>query len=168
MIRGLVVRPFEENDAEGVRALNEEAFGRTDEAHLVEALRKAGDEVLELVATHEQELCGHILFSRLVIERKNTRHHAVALAPMGVRKENQRTGIGRALIENAHKILVNGGEALSVVLGDPGYYGRFGYMRERAAIFESDYQGPYLLALPLSPTAPSSGRLVYPRAFAGL
>ncbi len=168
MIRGLVIRPFRENDVGGVRDLNKEAFGRTDEARLVEALREAGDDVLELVATHEQELRGHILFSRLIVESAQSRHDAVALAPISVRKANQGTGIGRALIESAHHILENAGEALSVVLGEPGYYGRFGYMRERAEIFESDYHGPYLLALPLAPAAPSSGRLVYPSAFADL
>ena len=51
-----------------------------------------------------------------------------------------------------------------MVLGDPAYYGRFGYTHERAAKFESDYQCEALQALAWG-DAPESGRLVYASAF---
>lgn len=59
------------------------------------------------------------------------------------------------------------GETLSIVLGDPGYYGRFGYTNARASGFASQYQGEYLQALAFA-DAPLSGTLVYSRAFEGL
>lgn len=168
MMRGLVIRPFEAGDAEDVRWLLEEAFGNPGEAKLVEAIRAAGDDVLELVATHEQQIYGHILFSRLVVESKNRSADAVALAPVAVRPDKQRTGVGKALIENAHHLLKNAGEELSVVLGDVAYYGLFGYSHERAAKFDSDFQGEHLQALAFSSEAPTVGRLVYAEAFSQL
>lgn len=168
MKRGLEIRPFEGTDAEDVRWLLEDAFGDPGEARLVDALRANGDDVLELVAIHEQQLYGHILFSRLVVESKNRSADAVALAPVAVRAQSRGTGVGAALIENAHHLLRAAGEELSVVLGDPAYYVRFGYTHTRAAKFESDWQGDALQALAFSPEAPTMGRLVYAPAFADL
>ncbi len=71
------------------------------------------------------------------------------------------------MIENAHHVLEEAGERLSVVLGDPAYYGRFGYEATRAAGFQSEYQGDYLQALAWG-DAPATGRLVYPPAFSRL
>lgn len=166
MIRGLVIREVEPADHGNISALVARAFDREDEAKLVEALRRDGDVVLELIATNEQVPVGHILFSRLKVEGENP-CEAVALAPMAVEPERQRSGIGAALIENAHHLLEERGECLCVVLGDPAYYGRFGYERDKAAGYESDYQGEYLQALCIG-AAPSQGRLVYPDAFSGL
>ena len=167
MIRGLVIRPAEKKDFAGVGSLLDAAFGGAAERRLVERLRADGDVVLELVATHERELFGHVLFSRLAVVGPEGRFDAVALAPLATLPARQRTGVGRALIENAHHLLQEAGEKLSVVLGDPAYYGRFGYGHPRAAGFESDYQCDALQALAWG-NAPTSGRLVYSHAFADL
>ena len=52
-------------------------------------------------------------------------------------------GSRRSSIREAHACLAALGETLSVVLGEPGYYGRFGYTNRRAARFECEYQSPY-------------------------
>jgi putative acetyltransferase len=167
MIRGLVIREATPADAEAIRELLDAAFGGDGESRLVEKLRADGDCVLELVATHEGQLVGEIFFSRLKVGDRGTETDAVALAPVAVLPESQRTGIGHALIQHAHPVLEAKGERLSVVLGDPAYYGRFGYAHARAAGFESDYQGEYLQALAWG-DAPASGRLVYAPAFSSL
>ena len=167
MIRGLVIRPAEKKDFAGVGSLLDAAFGSDVERRLVERLRADGDVLLELVATHEGELFGHVLFSRLAIDGPDGRFAAVALAPLATLPARQRTGVGRALVENAHHLLEEAGEKLSVVLGDPAYYARFGYGHPRAAGFESDYQCDALQALAWG-NAPTSGRLVYSHAFADL
>jgi len=167
MIRGLVIREAKADDHESIAALVEAAFGQPDEARLVERLRRQGDMVLDLVATNAGELVAHVVFSRLRVEGEHGRFDAVALAPMAVLPDRQRSGVGRSLIENAHHILEERGEALSIVLGDPAYYGRFGYTHDRATNFQSDYQGEALQALAWD-TAPQSGRLIYPQAFRGL
>ena len=68
------------------------------------------------------------------------------------------------MLREAHACLAALGETLSVVLGEPDFYGRFGYGNRRVARFQSDYQSPYLMALSFG-SAPSEGRLVYPAAF---
>ena len=73
-------------------------------------------------------------------------------------------GIGGALIREAHIRLKDAGETLAVVLGDPAYYGRFGYSHARAEKFDSEYQGDALQALDLGRGA-EAGRLVYASAF---
>lgn len=166
MIRGLVIREARPEDGAGIHALGEAAFGNAAEALLVGALR-GDDAVLELVATQEGQLVGHVFFSRLFIEGEGGSYAAVALAPISVAPERQRSGIGSALIDNAHGLLQARGEVLSIVLGDTAYYGRFGYTAERAAGFASDYAGPYLQALAWG-EAPTDGRLRYAPAFAGL
>jgi putative acetyltransferase len=167
MMRELVIRPAEAGDREAIFALEAAAFGQDGEAKLVEALVADGDVVLELVATHEAEIVGHILFSRLKVETGQGTAHAVALAPLAVHPERQNTKVGTALIENGHRLLQEAGETLSVVLGDPAYYGRFGYAHARAARFDSDYQCDALQALSWG-QAPVSGRLIYSKAFGGL
>ncbi|TIR57524.1 MAG: N-acetyltransferase, partial [Mesorhizobium sp.] len=92
---------------------------------------------------------------------------AVALAPLAVEPSFHGTGIGGALIREAHVRLKEAGEALAVVLGDPAYYGRFGYTHARAEKFESEYQGEALQALAWG-DAPEAGRLLYASAFTAL
>ncbi|WP_367226989.1 GNAT family N-acetyltransferase, partial [Mesorhizobium sp.] len=92
---------------------------------------------------------------------------AVALAPLAVEPSFHGSGIGGALIREAHIRLRDAGETLAVVLGDPIYYGRFGYSHTRAENFESEYQGEALQALAWG-DAPEAGRLVYASAFTAL
>ncbi len=117
--------------------------------------------MLELVAEEEGSVVGHILFSRLIVEAGAEAVAAVALA---VEPAFHGTGIGGALIREAHLRLKDSGETLSVVVGDPAYYGRFGYVRARAEKFTSAYQGEAMQALAWG-EAPRGGRLVYASAF---
>lgn len=143
------------------------AFGQRDEARRVEALVGSGDAVLELVALHEANVVGHVLFSRLIVGDDDRRFEAVALAPLSVEPSLHRRGIGRALVESGHRALREAGERLSIVVGDPAYYERFGYSHARAAGFDSAYQGAAMQALAWG-AAPSRGRLEYAPAFAAL
>jgi len=161
------IRTSTQRDRDAIRLVEEHAFGQPIEAGLVDALVAGGDAVTELVAEEEGDVVGHILFSRLFVEDEDGRFPAVALAPLAVEPSFHGTGIGGALVREAHVRLKDAGEKLAIVLGDPGYYGRFGYGRERAALFESDYQGNALQALAWG-TAPSRGRLVYAPAFGNL
>lgn len=167
-MNGLTIIEAGGTDRAAIRAIEEAAFGPTGEADLVETLVENGDDALELVATLDGILVGHLLFSTLLVESPHRSFSAVALAPLAVHPGFQRQGVGRALIEEAHRRLRASGEGLSVVLGDPDYYGRFGYTHERAAGFDSVYQGEALQALAWNREAPSSGRLVYAPAFSGL
>lgn len=158
------IRMATQRDRDAIRAVEEHAFGQSAEAGLVDALVANGDAVLELVAVEDGTVVGHIMFSRLEVENDGKRFAAVALAPLAVEPSFHGTGIGGALISEAHLRLKAAGETLSVVLGDPAYYGRFGYSHARAEAFESEYQGPALQALVWG-DAPESGRLIYAAPF---
>lgn len=164
----IAIREAAEADRDAIRAVEQAAFGQPDEARLVDALVSDGDDAMELVALDGGRIVGHVLFSPLVVETPHRSFTVVALAPLAVDPAHQRKGVGRALVEEAHRRLKAAGETLSVVLGDPAYYGRFGYSHQRAAGFESDYQCEALQALAFAKDAPLSGRLVYAPAFSGL
>lgn len=157
------IRAATPRDREAIRLVEEHAFGQQAEAGLVDALVAEGDSVVELVAEEDGDVVGHILFSRLYIQGGKT-VPAVALAPLAVEPDFHGSGIGGALIREAHIRLKDAGETLAVVLGDPAYYGRFGYTHDRAAKFESDYQCDALQALAWG-DAPETGKLVYASAF---
>ena len=161
------IRAATPRDREAIRLVEEHAFGQQAEAGLVDALVTGGDAVVELVAEEDGQVVGHILFSRLYVQNGGKRFAAVALAPLAVELSFHGTGIGGALIREAHVRLKEAGEMLAVVLGDPVYYGRFGYTHDRAANFESEYQGEALQALAWG-DAPETGRLVYASAFTAL
>lgn len=158
------IRAATPRDREAIRLVEEHAFGQQAEAGLVDAIVAEGDAVVELVAEEEGQVVGHILFSRLYVRGSGKDFAAVALAPLAVEPDFHGTGIGGALVREAHIRLKEAGERLSIVLGDPAYYGRFGYSHDRAAGFESDYQCEALQAQAWG-EAPETGRLVYAPAF---
>ena len=159
------IRAATPKDRAAIRQVEEHAFGQQAEAGLVDALVAGGHAVVELVAVEEGQVVGHILFSRLHVTQADGRSFAaVALAPLAVEPSFHRTGIGGALVNEGHRRLRASGEALSIVLGDPSYYGRFGYGRARAAGFDSEFQGEALQALTWG-EAPAEGRLDDAAAF---
>ena len=164
----IAIRAVRREDEPAIRDLLIASFGDTVEANLMDPLREHGAVVVELVAANAERIVGHIAFSRLWVENGQRLTPAVALAPLAVHPEFQSQGIGGQLIAAGHALLRGLKERLSVVLGDPAYYTRFGYSREPAAGFASAYQGEYLTALAFSPSAPRTGTLRYDHAFDGL
>lgn len=159
------IRAATPRDRDAIRLVEEHAFGQTAEAGLVDALVSSGDAVVELVAEEEGQVVGHILFSRLYVRNGGRDFPAVALAPLAVEPAMHGSGIGGALVREAHLRLKQAGERLSIVLGDPNYYGRFGYTRERAERFASGFQCDALQAVSWDADTPESGTLVYASAF---
>ena len=110
----MTIRHARRTDHTGIAEINTLAFGKPDEAALIQRLRDDGDVMFELVAEVDGVLEGHILFSRLWAD--NGRFYA-ALAPMAVRPALQTRGIGSALVRSsldnarefgAHGVLVLG------------------------------------------------------------
>jgi putative acetyltransferase len=115
------------NDELAVRETNEEAFGTPAEATLVDRLR-GSPECISLVATLGDRVVGHILFTPISIEPA-TRLRVAGLAPMAVRPENQRSGIGSQLVRAGLDHCREHGYAAVVVVGHPEFYPRFGFLR---------------------------------------
>ena len=109
------IRTATAKDRGSIRLVEEHAFGQKAEAGLVDALVESGETVLELVAEEDGHVVGHILFSRLYVDHGNRRFPAVALAPLAVEPSFHGTGIGGALIREAHVRLKQAGEKLSIV-----------------------------------------------------
>jgi len=152
-------------DVNAVRQLLLASFPGAGEADLVEKLRAAGDAVISLVAIDGGVLTGHVMFSRMAAP-----FPALGLAPVAVLSDWRRRGIAAALIQEGIKRAKNEGYAGIFVLGDPGYYQRFGFSIHHADGFDSPYAGPYFMALPLQGNQlPSqSGRVDYAPAFSAL
>ena len=86
-------------DYDAIRDVNRLAFQRESEARLVDQLRADGDVVASLVAVKIDQVVGHIMFSKLPIETDGEVLRGAALAPMALRPELQRQGIGSALVK---------------------------------------------------------------------
>jgi putative acetyltransferase len=162
----LNIRPERPGDAAAVRALLDAAFGGDTESRVVEQLRADGDFVLSLVAESGDGIAGYAGFPRLVLRLDERNVPVAGLAPVGVSPPLQRRGIGGALIRDGLARLKDRAERLVFVLGDPAYYGRFGFTVVEG--FVSRYAGPYFQVLMLASDAPKAGRVSYPRAFDGL
>ncbi|HEY7382054.1 MAG TPA: N-acetyltransferase [Beijerinckiaceae bacterium] len=146
----VVVRPELPSDAGAIRAVVAEAFGRSDEADLVDRLRHDGDLALSLVAVADR-VVGHVAFSRLRPDGPHLR--ATALAPVSVLPGFRRRGIAAALIRDGLARCAAAGEGCVLVLGEPPYYTRFGFSRDAARALRTPYDGPYLMAAAFVPAA---------------
>jgi len=138
----LVIRPETPEDSAAVCNINEEAFGSSIEADLVEKLRLRQAYTLSLVAADGDKVIGHILFSPVTIESGNTRFGALGLGPMAILPSYQRKGIGSQLVrvglEECHRL----GHEIVVVLGHPDYYPRFGFVMAKPKGIECEFEVP--------------------------
>jgi putative acetyltransferase len=95
------------------------------EQFIVEALREAGQLTVSLVADAEGIVVGHVAISPISISDGAIGWYG--LGPISVAPEYQRRGIGSRLMREALRVLREHGAAGCVVLGEPRYYGRFGF-----------------------------------------
>lgn len=159
----IAVREERSGDQADVRHIIEAAFGRPDEAALVDALRAAGDLAFSLIATAHGVCVG---FAGL--PRMRSPAGALALAPVAVLPEWQRRGVGKALIASALEGARHGGFATVFVLGNPDYYGRFGFTASAATRFPCVYSVPYFMAADLSAHGSGTAPAIFARAFDSL
>jgi predicted N-acetyltransferase YhbS len=114
-------------------AFKDTAHGSGTEALIVERLRAARALTVSLVAIEDNEVVGHVACSPVTIRPDHPGWHG--LGPVSVRPDRQRTGIGQALIRAALDDLRSLGAAGCVLLGDPGYYHRFGFVSDPALTY---------------------------------
>lgn len=119
------------SDRAAVAAVHASAFARDGslpaEVALVDELRADRDVIpaLSLVAeVSTGEVVGHVVCSRGHLDERRS----LGLGPLGVHPLHQRSGVGTALM---HAVL-GAADALDepemFLLGDPGYYRRFGFV----------------------------------------
>ena len=154
-------------DDDAIRRLNDAAFGGPAESRLIADLRAAGLAVIELVAPQHDDIVGHILFSALSVRSDGRPVDALALAPMAVRPDRQRAGIGTALVRAGLAAARGGKWQAVIVLGHPSYYPRFGFSAARARHLTAPFRGDAFMALEFSAGALDGAAVsvVYPPAF---
>jgi putative acetyltransferase len=164
----LITHPEQPADIEGIRAVHAAAFPTDGEARLVDLLRDTGQLAVSRVAVLNERLVGHVAFSPVTVEPA-TGLRGLGLGPVGVRPEHQRRGIGSQLIRQG--LADCHGWDFVVVLGDPGYYRRFGFTNAKAIGLLNDYGADeHFMVLSLSPRfgARLDGRVHYAPQFASL
>lgn len=136
------VREETPGDFPEVRRVNELAFGRAQEAALVEALRAVAEPHVSLVAEVGGRVVGHIFFSPVKIEPTEAAHDALAIGPMAVLPEFQGRGVGsRLVLEGLDECLRRGHEVV-FVLGHPEFYPRFGFEPAKPRGITCEYPVP--------------------------
>ncbi len=124
----VVVRASEARDRDGLDLLYRDAFPNEPLMPLVEALLTFAEGVTSLVAVRDEGVVGHVMFTRGRVAGSD--RPVALLGPLAVARAAQRTGIGRALVATGLSQLARCGVLRVLVLGDPAYYGRLGFVTE--------------------------------------
>ncbi|MGI6117727.1 MAG: GNAT family N-acetyltransferase [Bilifractor sp.] len=167
----MLIRKEEPKDYEIIYSVVKDAFESAEHADgnepdLVNALRKGEAYIpdLSLVAEINGKIAGHILFTRATVGE----NEVLALAPLSVLPEYQRRGIGISLIKAGHKMASRLGFGYSIVLGNPDYYRKAGYLpADQYGIKPPfDVPGKYFMAYKIIEDAPEiNGILKYAKEF---
>ncbi|EGB13819.1 GCN5-related N-acetyltransferase [Pseudodesulfovibrio mercurii] len=163
----MLIRLETDNDEAAIRAVEYAAFrnhpqhapGAEPTEHLiVDALRASGRLSLSLVAEDGGAVVGHVALSPALlgnapedapeVAMKDGNQGWYLLGPVGVTPERQGRGIGSALIREALEVMRDRGARGVVLVGEPGYYARFGFSA-RPGLTMDGVPGRYVLGLSL-------------------
>ena len=120
------IRPEAARDIDAVRRVHTEAFCRSNEAGLVDALWAAGALRVALVAVEDGAIVGHIAFAQVAIRGGASVLNVLGLAPVAVLPARQCRGIGSRLVQAGMTVCGETPCSLILVLGAPAFDGRFG------------------------------------------
>lgn len=138
----LVIRLETPEDSAAIRSVNEEAFGSSVEADLVEKLRSRQKYTLSLVAIDGDKVIGHVLFSPVTIGSGNTSFRALGLGPMAILPSYQKKGAGSQLVRAGLQECRRLSYEIVVVLGHAAYYPRFGFIPASTYGIKCEYDVP--------------------------
>jgi len=142
------IRKANTQDIDAIRKLYLSAFPESENeivAKLATDLlfENADPPIIGLVAEINESIVGHIAFSPVRIDTFE-QCQAYIVAPLAVKPDFQKQGIGSALITYGMEQLSDRGVHIVFVYGDPNYYGRFGFKTDLA----QNYKTPYPLQFP--------------------
>ncbi|NGM45279.1 N-acetyltransferase [Rhodobacter sp. SGA-6-6] len=162
----MILRSERPADAGAIRALTKAAFAGAPhasgtEAAIVDALRSDGALTLSLVAEDAQGIVAHLCFSPVRIGGRDCGWFG--LGPVSVAPHRQGEGIGSRLIRDGLSRLRNMAANGCVVLGDPGFYARFGFAPAPGLTFDGAPPEYFLQGTFSGPTP--SGLVTYHPAF---
>ena len=162
----MVIRPEEPGDERAIDEVVRDAFAGAahssgTEPLIVKALRDSRALTISLIAAEGMEVVGHIAVSPVGVQ--GAAGEWFGIGPLSVRAQWQRRGIGRALTREALERLRRSGAAGCVVLGDPNYYGQFGFEHDPALCYR-DVPPPYFQFIAFTEQRPT-GAVEYHSAF---
>jgi putative acetyltransferase len=136
--RHLTIRDASAPDEPSIAQVIEAAFAELphslhNEARIVDALRGADALTLSLVGLMDASVVGHVAFSPVLVDGFDTGWFG--LGPVSVLPAHQRCGVGPALIRAGLTRLAKMTARGCVVLGDPEYYCRFGFMPDPDLVY---------------------------------
>jgi len=144
-------------DAPDLEALYEAAFPEEDLLPLVRRLRREVPGILSLTATMGGRLAGHIIFTPCGVGRSDD--GVALLGPLAVTPSRQKLGVGRLLIRAGLEQLAEANVRRVLVLGDPAYYGRFGFLPEYSILPPFDLPAAWTAAWQSIPLAADAVRI---------
>jgi putative acetyltransferase len=155
----LEIRREGPGDVGPIRAVHRAAFARDGgeplEVGLLDALRADPGWLphLSLVAAVDGQVAGHVVATRARVDGAP----ALGVGPLGVLPAFQGGGVGTALMHALLGAALARDETLVALLGEPGFYGRFGFVAAAALGVRATNPawGPYFQALALTDSAPS-------------
>lgn len=162
----LIIRPECKNDEDVIGEVTRQAFSthpyssRT-EHFIVAALRRAHALAVSLVAEQAGRVVGHIAFSPVTLSDGTPGWFG--LGPVSVLPSAQNRGIGRTLVERGLSLLRERGAAGCVLLGEPAFYGRFGFANDPGLVLPGAPR-EFFLALRFGPGS-AHGEVAYHAAF---
>ena len=121
----MIIRKENELDIANITTVHNQAFNGPDEGKIVKNLRKNDNLIISLVTEVDGKIIGHIAYSPMY--SKNKEIIGMGLAPVAVLPSHQTQGIGSKLIDKGNETALSKGFERIFVLGDPGYYCRFGF-----------------------------------------
>lgn len=160
------IRPERPGDEAAIAEVIEAAFALAEhrdgtEAQIVDRLREHGALSLSLVAVEGDAIVGHVAFSPVTIDGADL--NWFGLGPVAVLPYLQGKGLGSSLIRNGLDRLREIGAAGCVLVGEPEYYGRFGFRADERLVYPG-LPPIYFQALPLGDDLPT-GTVAYHSAF---
>ena len=122
------IRESETADLVSIEKLYPDAFPDEDLLPLVRELLRQPSGVLSLVGTLNTQVVGHVIFTRCNLATEAER--IALLGPLAVAPDWQNQGVGSSIVQAGLNRLDTAGVTHAYVLGDPNYYGRFGFQPE--------------------------------------
>jgi putative acetyltransferase len=162
----IIIRNEIESDVEAISEITKAAFenhphSNHTEEFIINALRDANALTVSLVAEAGKKVVGHIAFSPVTISDGSLGWYG--LGPVSVLPELQKQGIGKSLIHEGLSLLKALGAKGCVLVGDPGYYERFGFRNVPDLVVDGVPQ-QYFLALPFEENK-TSGTVIFHEGF---
>jgi len=132
------IRREDNKDHGMVREILCATFPTDAESKLVDVLRENNKAIISLVAVMNDDVLGHILFSPVSTTPPNSAK-GIGLAPVAVKPEFQKQGIGSQLIREGLRLCKELQYDYVIVLGNPKYYQRFGFRKASDFGLQNEY-----------------------------